>query len=113
MIIGNWLVFNFGRDFKFDLVSFLKQFSFYDKDMFQSDKIKDKKYCLSNKLLREEIEVDIFGNKGFYEIKKTFQFCFLTLCKENEIADLLKTNSELNFEIIVAQYIFILSIKKY
>ena len=40
MIIGNWLVFNFGRDFKFDLVSFLKQFSFYDKDMFQSDKIK-------------------------------------------------------------------------
>ena len=43
MKIGNWLVFNLGRDCKFDLVNFIKQFPFYDKDMFQPDKIKDKK----------------------------------------------------------------------
>ena len=103
MIIGNWLVFNFGRDFKFDLVSFLKQFSFYDKDMYLPDKIKDKKYCLSHQILREENDVDIFGNKGFFEIKETFKFCFLSLCKENEIDDLLKINKDFNFDVIIAQ----------
>ena len=42
MRIGNWLVFNLGRDSKFNLINFLKQFPFYDKDMLQLDKIKDK-----------------------------------------------------------------------
>ena len=103
MRIGNWLVFNLGRDSKFNLVDFLKQFSFYDKDMFQPDKIKDKKYCLNHKILREENDVDVFGNKGFFEINESFKFCFLALIKENEIDDFLKTNSELNFDVIIAQ----------
>ena len=64
--IGNWLVFNLGRDSKFNLINFLKQFSFYDKDM--CNKIKDKQYCL-NHILREENDVNIFENKGFFEIK--------------------------------------------
>ena len=103
MKIGNWLVFNLGRDSTFDLVGFLKQFPFYDKDMFQPDKIKDKKYCLNHKILREENDVDVFGNKGFFEIKESFKFCFLCLIKENEIDDFFKTNSELNFDVIIAQ----------
>ena len=45
--------------------------------MFQPDKIKDKKYCLNHKILREENDIDVFRNQGFFEIKESFKiYCF-------------------------------------
>ena len=77
------VIFNLGRDSKFNLINFLEQFSFYDKDIFQCNKIKDKKYCFNYKILREENDVDIY--EIFFEIKESFKFCFECMIKEKEI----------------------------
>ena len=57
------------------------------KICFNLIKLKIKNYCLNHKILREENDVDVFGNKGFFEIKESFKFCFFSLIKENEIDD--------------------------
>ena len=103
MKAGYWVVFNLGKDPNFNLVEFLKNFNFYDKNMFKPNNIKDKKYCLEHKILREENDVDYFGNKGYFDIKNTFKFVFLSTCKENEIETLLKTNNEIEFDVVIAK----------
>ena len=101
MKIGSWVVFHLGNEPKFDLVSFLKQFPFYHKDMFKPETIHDKDFCLSHNIIREENNVDFFGNHGFFTIVDTFKFCFLSTCKPEQVDELLKTNSELEFDVII------------
>lgn len=101
MKIGSWVVFNLGQNSKFDVVSFLKQFSFYDKDMFKPETIHDKDFCLSHNIIKKEDNVDVFGNHGYFLIQETFKFSFLSTCKPDEVDTLIKTNSELEFDVII------------
>ena len=103
MKIGSWVVFNLGSSPTFNLTSFLKQFPFYHKDMFQPVSIHNKDFCLQHNILREESNVDFYGNHGYFEIKETFKFCFLSTCKESEIDKLISSNPELEFDVIIAQ----------
>ena len=98
---GDWLVYHLGKDPKFDLVSFLKQFQFYNKDMSKPENIKKKDFVLDNKIVIKENLVDIFGNRGIFDVRETFKFCFMSTCKVNEIEQLLKINNEFEFDVYI------------
>lgn len=103
MKTGNWLVFHLGSSPDFSIVEFLKKFKFYDKDMCKPSKIKDKNYALEKGILRKENDVDVFGNKGCLQIMDKFKFCFLTTCDETKVDQLLKANSEWEFNVIIVK----------
>ena len=98
---GDWLVYHLGKDPKFDLVTFLKQFQFYDKDMSKPENIKKKDFVLDHKIVIKENLVDIFGNRGIFDVRETFKFCFMSACKINEIDQLLKVNNEFEFDVYI------------
>ncbi len=98
---GDWLVYHLGKDPKFDLVTFLKQFQFYDKDMSKPENIKKKDFVLDHKIVIKENLVDIFGNRGIFDVRETFKFCFMSTCKINEIDQLLKVNNEFEFDVSI------------
>ena len=103
MALGGWAVLNTETSASFDILDYLKQLDFCDKEMFKPSKIHDKKYCLSQGLLRKEHDVDFFGNKGYFEIKDKFKLCFLSACKIEEIDAFLKTNDKIEFNVIIVE----------
>ena len=103
MALGGWAVFNTETSASFNILEHLKTIGFCDKDMLKPSKIHDKKYCLSQGLLRKEHDVDFFGNKGYFEIKDKFKLCFLSACKIEEINAFLKTNEDIDFNVIIVE----------
>jgi len=101
MALGGWAVFNTETSASFDIMDYLKSIGFDDPEMFKPSKIHDKKYCLSKGLLRKENDVDFFGNKGYFEIKTKFKLCFLSACKIEEIDAYLKSNKDIDFNVIL------------
>ena len=98
---GDWLVYHLGKDPKFDLVTFLKQFQFYDKDISKPENIKKKDFVLGHKIVIKENLVDIFGNRGIFDVRETFKFCFMSTCNVNDIDCLLNVNKEFEFDVYI------------
>ena len=86
-----------------DILEYLKRIDFSDKEMFKPSKIHDKKYCLSQGLLRKENDVDFFGNRGYFEIKDKFKLCFLSACKIEEIDSFIKSNKNIEFNVLIVE----------
>ena len=103
MALGGWAVFNTESSASFNILDHLKSLDFCDKEMFKPSKIHDKKYCLSQGLLRKENDVDFFGNRGYFEIKDKFKLCFLSSCKIEEINAFLKINEDIDFNVIIVE----------
>ncbi len=103
MALGGWAVFNTETSASFNILEHLKNLDFCDKEMFKPSKIHDKKYCLAQGLLRKENDVDFFGNRGYFEIKDKFKLCFLSACKFEEIDAFLKTNENIEFNVIIVE----------
>ena len=102
MALGGWAVLN-TESASFDVLEHFKKFDFCDKDMFKPSKIHDKKYVLSQGLLRKEHDVDFFGNRGYFEIKSKFKLCFLSSCKIEDIDALVNTNKDIQFNVIIVE----------
>ena len=64
-------------------------------------KILKKLFCFSHKIVIKENLVDIFGNRGIFDVRETFKFCFMSTCKVNEIEQLLKINNEFEFDVYI------------
>ena len=103
MALGGWAVLNTETSASFDILEYLKRINFCDKEMFKPSKIHDKKYCLKQGLLRKEHDVDFFGNRGYFEIKDKFKLCFLSACKIEEINAFLKSNENIEFNVIIVE----------
>ncbi len=103
MALGGWAVLNAEGSASFDILEHFRKFNFCDKDMFKPSKIHDKKYVLSQGLLRKENDVDFFGNKGYFEIKDKFKLCFLSACKIEAIEAFLKINNDIEFNVIIVE----------
>ena len=103
MALGGWVVLNTETSASFDILDHIKNLNFDDKEMLKPSKIHDKKYCLSKGLLRKENDVDFFGNKGYFEIKDKFKLCFLSACKIEEVDAFLKTNENIEFNVIIVE----------
>ena len=103
MALGGWAVLNTEGSASFDILEHFKKFNFYDKDMFKPSKIHDKKYVLSQGLLRKENDVDFFGNKGYFEINKKFRLCFLSHCNLEDINALVNCNKDIQLNVIIVE----------
>ena len=101
MALGGWAVLNTETSASFDILDHLKNLNFCDIEMFKPSKIHDKKYCLSQGLLRKENDVDFFGNRGYFEIKDKLKLCFLSACNLEEIDAFLKCNEKIDFNVIL------------
>ena len=103
MALGGWVVLNTETSASFEIFEHFKRMDFCDKEMFKPSKIHDKKYCLNQGLLRKENDVDFFGNRGYFEIKDKFKLCFLSACKIEDIEAFIKTNENIDFNIIIVE----------
>ena len=93
---GYHLVFHMGCGNNFNLIEFLKQFSFYSDGLLTPSKNHDKKFLVSSGVVKTEEDKDHFGNQGYYEVVESSKIMILSTCKEEEIDDMLKNNSDLS-----------------
>jgi len=100
---GGWIVFNMGSGSDFKVNEFCGQFSFYNKTMFEQNRLFDKNYLISCNILKPEEDKDAFGNLGYWKVHDGARVFFLTTCPEEKLDDLLKTNEGLNFTIVVVK----------
>ena len=103
MALGGWAVLNVEGSASFDILEHFQKFNFNNKDMFKPSKIHDKKFVLSQGLLRKENDVDFFGNRGYFEIKNKFKLCFLSHCNLDDINALINTNKDIEFNTIIVE----------
>ena len=103
MALGGWAVINTEGSASFDILEHFKKLNFCDKEMFKPSKIHNKKYVLSQGLLRKENDVDFFGNRGYFEIKNKFKLCFLSHCNLEDINALINTNKDIQFNVIIVE----------
>jgi len=101
--LGGWVVLNTETSASFEILDFFKMINFTDKEMFKPSKMHDKKYCLSQGLLRKEHDVDFFGNKGYFEIKPKFKLLFISACKIEEVDAFLQSNKDIEFNVIIVE----------
>ena len=103
MALGGWAVLNVEGSASFDILEHFKKFDFCEKEMFKPSKIHDKKFVLSQGLLRKENDVDFFGNRGYFEINKKFKLCFLSHCNLEDVNALINVNKDIEFNVIIVE----------
>ena len=98
---GYWNVFHLGKNADLSVKNIFKQFSFYQDDFFYNDKILDKNFLKSSGILKDEEDVDFFGNKGYYTVHKDSKVIYLIEIGENTLEDFKKKNQDIKFEYVI------------
>ena len=100
---GGWVVFTVGQSSSFDLMDFFKNFSYFDKDFFKPNSLRNRDYLLKRSILTDKDDYDNFGNHGSFMVKKEFKAIYLITCKIEDIKNFISVNKNISFNIIICQ----------
>lgn len=94
--IGEWLVFTTDKNSSFSALDFFKDFSLGCKGLewFNTKEHSSREFYVKHKILTDKLDLDNFNNKGFWNVHSGFKMIFLSNCADEDVAELMKHNSE-------------------
>lgn len=97
---GYIIVLHLGASENFSIDEFFSKFSWYKSDFFQNANFLNTAYLRKNNLIKDDEDVDFFGNKGGYQVKDTARIIVLTHTELTEVNTLLEKNKKLDFDCV-------------
>ena len=101
---GYTIIFNFSGSETFDLIGFLKQFSWFKEDFFENKNYLSRDYLVKNKILKDEEDWDLTNIfQGGWDVRESARLHFLSELSENLIEKFFAANSKIPLKSIIVE----------